>query len=112
MRSMKKKMRAETASIAIGVMMYIQGTFWTPYRFTKSASAPSLPTQSAPTITVRRKYRNNASAHSPRRRGIASRSRRLMVEVWRAESRVRLFLGGRALRVHAAETAAGVDELE
>src|SRR3981081_4301568 len=63
-------------------------------------------------MTVRRKYRKRASANSPRRRGIASRSRRLMVEVWRADSRVWLWLGGRALRVHAAETAARVDELE
>jgi hypothetical protein len=30
MRSMKKKISAETASIAMGVMMYIHGTFWTP----------------------------------------------------------------------------------
>ena len=30
MRSMKKKMSAETASIAIGVMTYMNGTFWTP----------------------------------------------------------------------------------
>ena len=53
-RSTKKKMSAETASIAIGVTMYIHGTYWTPYRFTKSASAPSFPTQSAATISVRR----------------------------------------------------------
>ena len=30
MRSMKKKMSAETASIATGVMMYMNGTFCTP----------------------------------------------------------------------------------
>jgi len=29
-RSTKKKMSAETASIASGVMMYMNGTYWTP----------------------------------------------------------------------------------
>ena len=53
-RSTKKKISAETASIASGVMMYIHGTYWTPYRLTKSASAPSLPIQSAPTMSVNR----------------------------------------------------------